>query len=91
MNLIKLGIIVNTKGIEGAMAIINTPKGIFLPMGSVVFIGYSENFVEKYFLSKDFVGQIGRSILSLKGIESKENAQQFKEKGVFVDKDKILK
>ena len=91
MSLIKLGTIVNTKGINGEMAIINTHKDIFMPSNSAVFIGYSEVFTEKYFLAEDFVGQIGRSILVLKGIETKENALQFKEKGVFAEKKEILK
>ena len=89
--LIQLGTIVNTKGIAGEMAIINTPKGIFLPAGSPVFIGYSKNFIEKYFLLDDFIGQVSRSNLALKGIESKESALLFKEKGMFAYKEEILK
>ena len=91
MNLIKLGTIVNTKGINGEMTLINVPKNILLPSKNAVFIGYSEKFIEKYFLSEDFIGQIGRSSLFLKEIKTKEDALQFKEKGLFADKEEILK
>ena len=91
MNLINIGIIVNTKGFKGEMKIINTPKNLFLPLNFPVFIGYSESLTEEYFLAEDFFGQIGSSTLFLKGIETKESAILLKEKGIFADKKEILK
>ena len=91
MKLIQLGIIVNTKGIAGELTIINVPKNIFMPVGCPVFIGYSKNFVDKYILSDDFYGQVGRCSLFLEGVESINGAIPLKEKAVFADEEEILK
>ena len=91
MELKKIGNIVNTKGIHGTLLTVGTPKGLFLSKNTEVFIGYSETFNEKFFLADDFVGNINRTELNLENIDSKEKAQSLKEKGLFANKEIILK
>jgi len=91
MELKKIGNIVNSKGINGNLILVNCPKGLFLNKDSEVFIGYSESFTEKYILAEDFIGNINKTELSLKSIDSKEKAQELKEKALFATKEDILK
>jgi ribosomal 30S subunit maturation factor RimM len=91
MNLIKIGTIINTSGTKGAMLIIDAPKGIFISADSPVFIGYSESFVDEYFLQEDFVGSLNKSKIILKNIDTIEKANQLKEKAIFKDKQELLK
>jgi len=91
MDLVDLGTIINTKGIDGKMVVVNAPRGVFLPSESSVFVGYSKNFTENFSLLEDFIGEIGRSNLLLKEITTKEDASQLKEKGLFADKKEVLK
>ena len=85
-----LGLIVNTKGINGNLVIVNCPKGIFLRKGCKIYIGFSENFTTEYTLSEDFFSQINKSELSLNEIKTKEQAQTLKEQAFFVLKSDIL-
>jgi len=91
MELKKIGNIVNSKGINGTLVLVSCSKGLFLNKDCEVFIGYSESRTEKYILAEDFIGSINKSELSLKNIDSKEKAQELKEKGLFANKEDILK
>jgi len=91
MELKKIGNIVNSKGIDGNLILVGCSKGLFLSKDCEVFIGYTESFAEKYILAEDFIGNINRSELSLKNIDSKEKTQELKEKALFATKEDILK
>ena len=91
MELKKIGNIVNTKGNNGILILVGCSQELFLEKDCEVFVGFSENFTEKYILEKNFVGNHNKSELSLKSIDSKEKAQKLKEKGLFAIKKDILK
>lgn len=86
-----LGLIVNTKGIDGSLVVVNCPKGIFLRKNCKVHIGFSDNFTTEYTLSEDFFSQINKSELSLNEVKTKEQAQTLKEQAFFVLKSDILR
>lgn len=91
MELKKIGNIVNTKGINGSLVVIEAPKNLFLNKDCEVFVGFSENFIEKYILAEAFYGSIKKTELMLKTIDSKEKAQKLKDKALFATKENILK
>ncbi|MFP4543109.1 MAG: hypothetical protein ACOC2K_01725 [Bacteroidota bacterium] len=90
MKLIYLGTIVKTRGYEGTMILADTAGGVSsIPEDTEVMVGFSRNFSSPYRILS--WKETGRGYAArLKGIDSKEKAEEFKEKGIFIDEE-ILK
>jgi len=89
MNLICIGIITNTSGINGTLLLEVREKNIFLSVGSPLYIGYSDNYTEKYILNKELHFKSKREKITLAGIDSIEKAIPLKEKAVFIEREAI--
>ena len=89
----ELGIITGTFGTKGEIMLASSSGKIFLPKNTEIFIGFSENFCEKYILDEDYFEgtQKKQERIKLKNINSKEEAQALKEKAVFVPREVIVK
>ncbi len=90
-NLKYVGTIVNYKGLNGCILANYLPKGLILPAGCEIYVGFSENFCDKYILTQELAGNINKAEIYLNGIDSKEKALNLKEKGIFVEHNIAIK
>lgn len=89
---ILLGTIGNPKGVAGDFLLHGVPSSIGkLPKNVKVKVGFSENFAKNYSLEKFILHQNKKIDGKFAGINSKEDAAIFKDQGVFVLLDDILK
>ncbi len=91
MELTYIGTITASKGLNGAMLLSDTLKGIkTLPADIKIFIGYTEKFGQQFTLLS-FKKIDKNALIHLKEITSPEQADTYKEQGVFIDKSDIKK
>jgi 16S rRNA processing protein RimM len=91
MELTLIGTITASKGLNGAMLLSDTVKGIkTLPSDIKIFIGYSEKFAQQFTLLS-FKKIDKNALIHLKEIDSPELADKYREQGVFINKDDIKK
>lgn len=91
MELTYIGTITASKGLNGSMILSDTLKGIkVLPNDIKIYIGYSEKFVKTFTLN-GFKKIDKNCMISLKEIKSPEEADTYKEQGVFIDKEDVKK
>ncbi len=91
MKKIFIGTITGTKGVDGAWNVKSRDNAISgIKKGASIYVGYSEKFSETYTLNSAGKTKDGFTIQT-KEIDSKEKAQKFKEKGVFVNLSDIKK
>jgi 16S rRNA processing protein RimM len=86
-----IGVIINSKGLNGCLILANSPKTLALQSGTPLHIGYSDNYTDEYVLANDFQSQARNSEIYLQSINTKEKAMALKERAVFADKADILK
>ncbi len=84
-----LGTIARAIGVNGEILITDLPTGEpYLLPGTKVYIGYSENFTQTYTFTEWRHHNKG-AVIALKEIEKKEQTDEVKEKGVFVEEENL--
>lgn len=91
MELLYIGTISSVKGLDGSVILSDIPRGIKkIPLGSNVFIGFSEKFAKKFTLTK-WIKLTNHSMIAMQEIPTPELAEQYKEQGVFIEKALLKK
>jgi|DewCreStandDraft_4_1066084.scaffolds.fasta_scaffold02152_3 16S rRNA processing protein RimM len=80
-----IGTICGTHGLNGAVHICDLLDAkITVKAKTEIYIGYSENYSQKYYLLK-FVRKHKEAIATIEGINSDKEAKSLIEKGIFID------
>lgn len=79
-----IGTIIRPHGISGALFVALSNE-LEVPAGSQVWIGYSNTFARPYILESFLHASSDSAIIRLKGIVSRDQAEQFREQGLFVE------
>lgn len=78
-----IGTIVRPHGINGAL-VVALSNEVDLAAGSQVWIGYSNTFAHPYTL-ESFRASTNSAVIRLKGIVSRDQAEQLREQGLFIE------
>lgn len=91
MQLKYIGTISAVKGLDGSVILSDIDNGIKeIEPGAEVFIGFSEDFTQKYTVRK--FHKLGfHSMINFNEITSPEDAEKLKESGVFIEKSELKK
>ena len=88
--MIKLGVITNSRDVDGTFFVMSDINGITsLKENSLILIGFSEQFSEKFTYQKIRKTKNGY-YLNVKEISTPENVVKFKEKAVFVNNSDLI-
>lgn len=89
-DLIYAGTIIRTRGLKGQMILTETNDDIRkVRDNATIEIGYSKNFVNSYQLER-WEWSSAKVMVKIVGIDTKEEAEGFIEKGIFLRRDDIL-
>jgi 16S rRNA processing protein RimM len=84
-----IGLVSGTRDTDGLIIITDMPKGVKSIDSAKVSIGFSQNFAKEYVVEKFDITKV-RGYLKLVGINSREEAREFKDMGVFADDEAIV-